>query len=215
MKEELYNHTELCSLIYCGNLEDSKKELQKKISVLATCSLNLKHRYLSSLNHSIYNYILIHENISLHDCCYDNDVALQSLTTATFERIGIQIIQSYLFCSDYIIQKYSNPYIQQALKYIHKNLSSPLRLDEISNQIGINKCYLCHLFCKEVKTSFSQYVLQQRIHLATRLLKNTSVPMDEIATLCGFQTVSYFNTSYKKVTGITPGSLRKQHKIHS
>lgn len=215
MKEELYNHTELCSLIYCGNMEASKKELQKKICVLAECSLNMKQRYLSSLNHSIYNYILIQENISLHDCCYDNDVAVQSLTSATFERIGIEIIHSYLFCSDYIIQKYSNPYIQETLNYIHQNLSSPLRLDEISNQIGINKCYLCHLFCKEVKTNFSQYVIQQRILLATRLLKNTTLPMTEIATLCGFQTISYFNNSYKKATGITPGSLRKQYKMQS
>lgn len=215
MAEEFYNHIEIYSKIYCGTTDEAIKDFQIKSATLIQASPNVKKNYLTSLNHGIYNYILLQENVSLHDCCKMNDLAIQALTTDTFLAVGEEILRSYAFCSDYLIEKYQNHNIKRTLTYIHEHLSEPLSLEEVAKVIGMNKCYLCDLFHKEVHTSFSQYVIHQRIRLATRLLKSTQLSIEEIALKCGYQTSAYFSKSFKKTTGFTPSAIRKKGNYHS
>ncbi|MGN1333077.1 MAG: helix-turn-helix domain-containing protein [Lachnospiraceae bacterium] len=58
--------------------------------------------------------------------------------------------------------------------------------------------------------SFARYICLQRVKLARRLLCTTSMPLQEIAEHCGFQTTSYFSTCFKKEFGQSPSSIRRK-----
>jgi AraC family transcriptional regulator len=51
--------------------------------------------------------------------------------------------------------------------------------------------------------------LQRRIAHARELLANSELPLAEIALHCGFLDQSRFTTTFRKLSGVTPGQYRK------
>lgn len=208
MTELLFNHLEIYSLLYSGNTKNAIKEFKEKAEELKDAATTSLRYYLTSLNHGIYNYILMKESISLHDCCYENNQLIMQCTGSNFESIGIRIILSFANCTAYLIEKYKNEHIKKAVSYIHNHLGDSLTLDMVCKEVCVNRCYLCDLFKQEVKMTFSDYVLKQRVSLAKKLLKSTNLGINVIAFKCGFKSTSYFSTCFRKIEGISPSSYR-------
>lgn len=207
MTANLYNHLELCQLVYHGNTIQARKLFQEKISISSIEGHQMQKNFLSSINYAIYNFILYHENVSLHDCCRQNETNIHSMGYSQFQETGEQIISSYAACVDYRVEKHKNEHIKRAVSYIHAHLAEELTLDIVCREINVNKCYFCRLFKQEVKLSFHQYVLNERIHLAKQLLSKTDYSIQVIAEKSGFSNTSYFCTCFKKTTGVTPSKF--------
>ena len=62
---------------------------------------------------------------------------------------------------------------------------------------------------------FRNYINTFRIGKAQDYLKNTNMKIYEIAHILGYNSVSYFNTAFRKVTGVTPAQYRNKHRIDS
>lgn len=209
--EALLNHSELYSLLYCGNTTDAIQLFLEQSKKLHNASIRQIRFYLSSINQGMYHYILFHEGISLHNCCYKNEELIHDCTYQNYLSLGKHILRAYGDCTEYLIEKHKNTHIKHAISYIHEHLSEPLTLASLCEAISLNRCYLCDLFSKEVGMTFSEYVLRQRVLLAKRLLLTTNLPMTMIAARCGFNNLSYFSTSFKKVEGVTPSVFLKQN----
>ena len=82
MPEEYYNHSNICSLLFDGYIEEAIDVFTEKTEKL-TIVPSAKRTYLSSLNLAIYNFILVMEHISLHKCCMDT-LNLDTVSTAAF-----------------------------------------------------------------------------------------------------------------------------------
>lgn len=202
------HHYEICSLLYMGNIKQAQELFCQKIKG-QKLSPTMRNTFLSSLNFAIYHYIFFHENVSLDECCLENEQRIAHAKSDAFLETGLEIIASYGMDKRYLIAKHQNPHIQNAVSYIHTHLNEPLTLETVSSAICMNKNYLCQLFLKEVGISFGSYICTQRLNLAKRLLENTSLSIQEIGQKCGFQTTSYFCTCFKHTFGTTPGKLRK------
>lgn len=210
--EKLLNHLDICILLYCGNTIGSIELFKDKINSLdKQLSISDYKLCVSSLNVSVYNYILREESISLHQCCYENANLIEECTSySSLINIGEIIISSYGNCSDYLIEKYENPHIKKALTYIHNHIHEPLTLANVCENININRCYLCDIFKKNVGINFSEYITRQRINLSKKLLIHSDLPLDIVANKCAFCNISYFCTTFKKFTGNTPLSYRNK-----
>lgn len=96
-----------------------------------------------------------------------------------------------------------------AMAYIDDHFTEPLTLDDIAGACYVSKYYLSHIFAKEAKMSIFQYIAKRRVDEATRLLASGSLPINEIAEMCGYSDFSYFCHSFKKAVGQTPMQYRK------
>jgi len=103
----------------------------------------------------------------------------------------------------------SNPEILKAIEYINDNLAEDTSCKAVSKHVNMNSSYFSRLFSKELGMNFSDFVLEKRITRASELLSNTKHSVDEIASMVGIESVSYFYRIYKKMTGKTPGDVRK------
>jgi len=103
----------------------------------------------------------------------------------------------------------SNPYISGAMEYIAVHLTQPMSVPEIADAVHLNEQYLMRLFKKETGSSILQYITSQRIALSVEYLKNTDLPVTEVALNSGFDNYSYFNRIFKRFTGETPSKFRK------
>ena len=100
--------------------------------------------------------------------------------------------------------------IDMLLKYVDANLDGNLAIEHLAKFIGVSTDQLSRSFKRSVGESPHNYVIQRRIDAARRLLENENLPLAEIAYATGFSSQSHMTTTFKKVLGITPGSIRKQ-----
>lgn len=96
----------------------------------------------------------------------------------------------------------------QVLEYINEHLNQDIKLADLAALLGISQFHFSHLFKQSIGTSPYQYLLQQRVEQAKRLLKQTDQPIMEIALLCGFNSHSHLSKQFRQLTGMTPTAYR-------
>ena len=94
-----------------------------------------------------------------------------------------------------------------ALKHL---ADDDLTIARVANQAGLTPKQVQRLFGTTGLT-FSEFVLENRLLLAHRLLSNGSGGMEKISTIAqdaGFGDLSYFNRSFRRRFGMTPSEWR-------
>ena len=99
--------------------------------------------------------------------------------------------------------------LRLVLNFISDRISSEISLIEMANYINLSKYHFSRLFKQSMGLTPLQYVRQQRINKAKQLLKDTSLPIADIARSCGFTHQSHFGRVFKQSTGVTPKRYRE------
>ena len=105
-----------------------------------------------------------------------------------------------------------NPAVNKILDYLNSHFAVELTLDTISQNFGVDKSYLSHLFKEHVGTSVWSYVIFRRISFFNELI-DSGLNIEEASIRSGFNNYSNFFRLYKKHTGITPTQYKKQKKM--
>lgn len=104
----------------------------------------------------------------------------------------------------------SNYLIARAKVYISDNLGDVnLNLDMVANYVGLSRIYFCKLFHKEEGVSFTNYLKNERIERAKKLLISTNMKVFEVSIAAGFSSGKYFGFVFKREVGMTPLEYRK------
>lgn len=103
--------------------------------------------------------------------------------------------------------------LQAMLAFIGQNYQRKLSLDEIaaSAHVGRRECLRCFRSCMQ-KTPF-EYLLEYRVEMSKKLLKNPKVSVMEAAVQTGFSSAAYYGKIFRRLCGMTPGEYRKQSEI--
>lgn len=92
--------------------------------------------------------------------------------------------------------------------YVTEKITKKIDWYEVSRQHGVSYSKLRKEFKAYVGMSPGQYQLQLKVNQAKLMLSQTIEPIKSIATSLGFQNEYYFNTTFKKKTGVAPGAYR-------
>ena len=95
-------------------------------------------------------------------------------------------------------------------EYIHSNFDKTPDVNHVAAQVHLSTPAFCRYFKKQTKMTFTDFVNQYRITQAKTFLlqdKNVSETCFEV----GFESLSYFNKIFKKITGENPSEFRKRH----
>ena len=99
--------------------------------------------------------------------------------------------------------------MRQLIEFIEANLDQPLTLDAMAAQVGISPLYLARAFKAAIGQSPHQYVLARRIERAKELLRNTAIPIIDVALSVGFSSQSHLSHWMIRHTGVSPGVYRR------
>jgi YesN/AraC family two-component response regulator len=99
-----------------------------------------------------------------------------------------------------------------AFRYIEKNLSHEITLDDIAKEANLSKYHFCRLFKKRVGMTPLRFATFMRIEKAKELLKKDDHNISTAAATVGFNDISSFIKQFKRLTGMTPSSYRKSLK---
>ncbi|PWV94543.1 helix-turn-helix protein [Paenibacillus cellulosilyticus] len=100
--------------------------------------------------------------------------------------------------------------IHQIREYVEANYwSSELCLTHLSDKFNINSKYVSQLFKEHTGVNFADYLLTLRMERAKQLLASTDRPINDIASLVGYDLPLSFGRTFKKSVGMTPSDYRK------
>lgn len=99
--------------------------------------------------------------------------------------------------------------VLKAQKFIQNNFRGDLSTNAIAAACDISVPYLHKLFRSALNTTPGEYLLSCRLGAARDMLINTDLPLQEIASSCGFNSQSYFSDCFKKNVGISPRDYRR------
>lgn len=117
-----------------------------------------------------------------------------------------EMLRQYcLLVRNYSLTEHS-PVIRNVVNYISIHLSEKLTLTQLAEQYFVNPSYLSTLFKKEMGITVSSYINQQRMRLAVRLFNLGNTEIQEVATKCGIDDVSYFRKLFTKNIGMSPSA---------
>ena len=93
-------------------------------------------------------------------------------------------------------------------KYIDANYDETPDVNKVAASVHLSTAAFCRYFKKQTKITFTDFVNQYRITQAkTLLLQDKTV--SETCYEVGFESLSYFNKLFKKITGDNPSAFKK------
>jgi len=104
--------------------------------------------------------------------------------------------------------------LKQILVIEKQFLDPKLTLESLANDMKISKSHLSRIFNTELNSSFTHFVNQLRIDQAKLYLsdvKFSKYTLLAIGLEAGFNSKTTFNTTFKKITGMTPSQYRKNN----
>ena len=101
-----------------------------------------------------------------------------------------------------------NKHVDMAKRYIDRNYASPIKVEDIAEEIGVDRKYLRNLFFKYFSVSTKDYITGVRMEKAKELLADKSLAVNEIALAVGYSDALGFSKIFKKHTGVSPSEYR-------
>jgi AraC family transcriptional regulator len=100
--------------------------------------------------------------------------------------------------------------LQRVIEYARANLASNPGVAELAQVAGLSPAHFARCFKRSTGRAPHQFLQQTRVGCAQELLQRPDLSVLEIAWRTGFQNPSQFIAFFRRATGVTPGSWRRQ-----
>jgi len=101
--------------------------------------------------------------------------------------------------------------VDAAIRHIRANLREPLTLADCARHVHLSGNYFAGLFKRVTGMTFVQFVTNERIETAKRMLIEGR-QVQEVALEVGYEDRRYFTSVFKKMTGLTPSAFVAEYK---
>lgn len=129
---------------------------------------------------------------------YDNIMAATKIFEACI---------SYIILNEMLMPEQDKMMIESE-KYIENNLHE-VTVESLYRHLNVSRTALYDLFQKKTGQGVAAFIRTKQFEKAKQLLKESDIPIKDIASICGFYDYNYFSRVFKKRYGISPRTIRK------
>lgn len=98
--------------------------------------------------------------------------------------------------------------VSKLMNYISTNFRNSITLEILSEELGMSKSQISHIFSDKIRISLRSCVGIQRSGYAAQLMKTSNDTLRNIAAQSGFESLRTFNRVFREVYGLTPSQFR-------
>ena len=162
-------------------------------------------------NYFFYNNLELATTINkLITECMGSSITKDVLADLSLQELIIRIIQTQtakIFDENPSLPNASP--LSPAIDYIKKNLHENITLQELSRIACMSSTSFYRYFKRELGMSPIEFVVNERIKYAKKLLRNPRMHIAEVSYAAGFDDSNYFIRLFKRYEGVTP----KQYQL--
>jgi len=103
-----------------------------------------------------------------------------------------------------------DPAVGRALARLHERPAEPWTVERLGEAVHLSRSALHERFVHFLGMPPMQYLLQWRMQLASRLLRDTGAKLVRVALEVGYESEAAFARAFKRVVGTSPGAWRAQ-----
>lgn len=142
---------------------------------------------------------------ALQDLCTDGDTATAA------ERCTGLLVQAFTRMSASLHAHQNEPLTPARVmrEYVDRHLTEPLHAEQLAALIGRSVSQAQRLFSAECGVPLYRYVLERKLDLACRLLRETGMSIREIAAYLAFEDEFYFSGLFRRKIGLSPSRYRE------
>jgi AraC-like DNA-binding protein len=100
--------------------------------------------------------------------------------------------------------------IGRALALVHRDPSHPWTVESLADEVAMSRSAFTARFTSLVGEPVMHYVARWRMNVALTWLKADNVPLAEVAGRLGYESEAAFRRTFKRVTGFSPGAVRRR-----
>jgi AraC family transcriptional regulator len=104
---------------------------------------------------------------------------------------------------------------RRVMELIDVGLQEGLRLSTLAKECGLSVSHFSRSFKRSFGTPVHRYLIHRRVEFAKSLLKNSSLPLAEIALRSGFSDQAAFSRTFGAVIGTSPKRWLTEYKFRS
>lgn len=143
--------------------------------------------------------------------CQIEDIPVKSTQELGAAATVLQAITAYMMTNRWVVPS-KTEFIRQLDHYIADHMTQNITVDDICTAFQIGRTKLYEISMDYLRCGPAEYIRLQRIRYAQRLLKETNLPITEIAFAVGISDYNHFSRTFKQVNGISAREYRKKVK---
>ena len=102
-----------------------------------------------------------------------------------------------------------SPLTARIIQQINCRFAQPLTLQQLCREQHFSLSYTSARFHADTGLTFTDFLQNRRIEEACRMLTGTDLPVSQVAERVGYNSITFFNQTFRKVTKTTPREYRK------
>lgn len=103
--------------------------------------------------------------------------------------------------------------VERAKEFMQASVANPCPIEQVAKALGCSRAKLFDAFKNATGMTPYDYWLRLRIDHAQHALLESSRPIADIGTDCGFSTTQYFNLVFRKYAGMNPNDYRERFHL--
>lgn len=103
----------------------------------------------------------------------------------------------------------SNPKVLDVIMAMEAHIADPLALAQLAGFVSLSSRQLNRLFQEKLGQTTMEFYRNLRLEKAQNLLRNSSLPLIEVAVATGFANAAHFATAHRRRFGFPPSAARK------
>ena len=100
--------------------------------------------------------------------------------------------------------------IAELIQWVEEHLHESLSLEKLAQQGHLSVRTLTRRFQQELGMSPMAWLTHRRIERARELLESTDLPVEAVATRCGFPSAAALRSHFRKLFSTTPSAYRER-----
>ncbi len=100
--------------------------------------------------------------------------------------------------------------VRNGKTFIHAHLAEQMSLEAVSSAVNVSPFHFCKVFKGATGLTFTDFVNRARVEKAKRMLMKPAARIIEVAYDVGFQSLSHFNRSFRRITDESPTEFRSR-----
>lgn len=137
---------------------------------------------------------------------------VEILTSALLKSLIVEILRTKK-ASLSISEQKTTEIVRTLIEYLTNDYANEITYESLQKKFHFNPSYLNRIFKAYTGNTLHGFLLEYRLNTAIEILTSQNLPVNQVATLCGFPNPYHFTKAFRKFTGVSPTEYKKRNLV--